>query len=228
MTKKHLKALTMPKSWPVKRKGRKFVLRPTPGKQFSMSIPLSLIFKDMLKYCKTSNEVKTILRDKEVLVDGVRRKDPKYLVGFMDIMSIPITNENYRMILDENKKLSLFPIDEKEASVKVCKIIGKTVLKHNKLQLNLSDSRNVIAKEGSYSVGDSVLLKLPGSEIKDSFKAEKGNFVVLTEGGHAGNSGVIEHISKDLIKIKSKDAEFETTKRSVYVVGKGKSSVKID
>lgn len=228
MVKKHLKTLTMPKSWPVKRKGNKFVLRPTPGKQFSMSLPLSLIFKDILKYCKTSSEVKTILRDKEILVDGVRRKEPKYLVGFMDVLSIPVTKEHFRMVLDQHKKLSLVTIDEKEASVKVCKILGKSTLKKGLLQLNLSDGRNLNVKEGSYSVGDSIMISLPKPEVKETFKLEKGNFVVLTEGGHAGESGNIEEINKDAVKVKSKDSSFETTKKSVYVLGKGKSSIKID
>lgn len=228
MTKKHLKTLTMPKSWPVKRKGRKFVLRPNPGKQFSMSIPLSLIFKDMLGYCKTSNEVKTILRDKEILVDGTRRKEPKYLVGFMDVLSVPLTKENYRMILSKTKKLELIKIDEKESALKVCKIIGKTILKNKKIQLNLSDSRNMIVKDDKYSVGDSVLIKLPSQEMADFFKFEKGSYAVLVEGGHAGESGLIEEIMKDSVKIKTKEGSFETTKKSVYVTGKDKSSVKLD
>ena len=75
MVKKHLKTLTVPVSWPIKRKGQTFVMRPLPGKAYSLGLPLSIIFKDILKYCKTSNEVKTILRDKEILVDGKRIKD---------------------------------------------------------------------------------------------------------------------------------------------------------
>jgi small subunit ribosomal protein S4e len=220
MVKRHLKTLTVPVTWPIKRKGKKFVLRPNPGKLFSQSIPLSLIFKDILKYCKTSNEVKTILKDKEVLVDGKRRKDPKYLVGLMDVLSLPLLNESFRITLNKNNKIELVAIQPEEANQKICKINGKTILKKGKVQLNLSDGRNILVKEDKYSIGDSILIKLPTQEILDEYKLEKGHYALLTEGTHVGYQGVIETISKGLIQIKAKEGVFETPKQSVFVIGK--------
>jgi small subunit ribosomal protein S4e len=227
MVKKHLKTLTVPVSWPIKRKGQTFVTRPLPSKSYSLSLPISIIFKDILKYCKTSNEVKTILRDKEVLVDGKRKKDLRSLVGFMDVLAIPLSGEEYRVLINKTKKLQLVQITKEESDVKVCKIISKTKLMKGKTQLNLFDGRNIIVKEDKYSVDDSVLIKLPSQEIKESFKMEKGNHALLISGTHTGEHGLIEQISKDAVTIKTKEGAFETSKKAVFVVGKEKPSIKM-
>jgi small subunit ribosomal protein S4e len=227
MVKKHLKTLTVPRTWPIKRKSNKFVVRPNPGKPFNLSIPLALVFKNMLKYCKTTKEVKNILHDKEVFVDSIRRVNHKYLLGFMDILSIPLADEYYRMILSKNKRLKLMKISKEESKIKLSKIIGKTVLKKGKLQLNLFDGRNILVKEDKYKIGDSLLIELP-NKIKDSFKLEKGAYAFLVGGNNAGEHGKIDKISNRIVTIKSKEMKFETSKEFVFVIGKEKSSIKLD
>ena len=74
MPKKHLKRQASMTTWPIERKGTKFITRPNPGKKFKLSIPIAIVFKNMLNYCKTTKEVKKILMDKEVIIDGKRRK----------------------------------------------------------------------------------------------------------------------------------------------------------
>jgi len=228
MTKKHLKTLTVPKTWPVKRKESVFTLRPKPGKDFDFSMPLALVFKNQLKYCKTLKEVKVILYDKEVLVDQKRRKDHKYPVGLFDSISIPVSNEHYRMIINKHNTLSLVAIDEKEAKLKLCKVTGKKVLGKDKVQLNLFDGRNITVKEDKYKTGDSVLIELPEQKIKDSFSMDKGNYVLMIGGSHTGESGVIENIDGHMLTIKTNDGKFETPRKSVYVLGKKESSLKIE
>ena len=227
MVKKHLKTLTVPTTWPIKRKEKKFIIRPLSGKKFSMAMPLSLIFIDMLKYCKTAKEVKTILRDKEIFVDGKRKKNQKDSLGVMDVLSIPLSKENYRMLINKYGKMCLISISDEESKEKVCKIIGKKVLKKGKTQLNLFDGRNILVKEDKYNIGDSVLIKLPIQEIKDSFKLEKGNYGYLTGGSHIGDHGSIESISKGMVTIKNKEGVFETPKEYVFVIGKTKPSIKM-
>ncbi len=228
MAKKHLKTLTAPVSWPIKRKGQTFVIRPLPGKPFEMSIPLALILKDMLGYCKTSKEVRALLNDKEIFVDGKRRKEEKFLVGVMDVLSIPLTKENYRMIINKHGKLELFKIDEAAAGKKILKIIGKSTLKKGTMQLNLSDGRNIIVKEDKCKIGDSVHMKVPSQEIIDYLKLEKGSFVYITKGGHTGFYGVVEEINGDFLKVKSEDISFITPKNTVFVVTMNKPLKKTD
>ncbi|AJF61382.1 TPA: 30S ribosomal protein S4e [Candidatus Woesearchaeota archaeon] len=223
----HLKSLNAPASWPVKRKTTKFSLRPLPGKPMHECMPMGLVFKNLLKDARTMKEVKAIMNDKEILVDGRRVKDPKYPLGLMDVLSIPVSDEQYVLLVNESEKLCLQKIDKKESSFKVSKIIGKTVLKGGKMQLNMYDGKNIIVKDGKFAVGDSAVLSLPDYKIRDTLKLEKGSYAFLTSGSHTGQHGSIENVSASgLVKIKTKKEEFETPRESVYVVGKKEPVVK--
>jgi small subunit ribosomal protein S4e len=228
MIKKHLKTLTVPVSWPIKRKGQTFVIRPFPGKAFETGMPLSLVLKDMLSYCKTSKEVKALLRDKEIMIDGKRRKEEKYLVGLMDVLSIPLTKEYFRMEINKNKRLELVKIDAEEAGLKILKIIGKTTIKKGFTQLNFFDGRNLTLKGDKYKIGDSVVVKIPTQEITEHLTFEKGSYAYVTEGGHTGYHGLIEEIIDGSVKIKSGDVVFITPKKTVFVIGKNKPLIKMN
>lgn len=225
--KRHLKTITVPKTWPIKRKGQTFIIRPLPSKKLDYSLPIALVFKNMLKFCKTNKEVKTILRDKEILVDGKRKKNIKDLIGFMDVLSIPISNENYRMLLDKYNKLTLVPIDNKEAGYKIVKIISKKILKKGKVQLNLFDSKNIIVEKDIYKVSDSVKINISNQEILDYYKLEKGFYVFIISGKHAGEHGLINNIINKDYYVKTQNEEFIVEKSSLYVIGKDKSDIKL-
>jgi small subunit ribosomal protein S4e len=227
MVKKHLKTLAAPVSWPVKRKETKFLVRPTPGKKFDLSMPLVLIFKNILKYCKTTAEVKTLLRENIVLVDGKRSTELKFLVGLSDVLSIPLLNESFRMMLNKNGKLQLIKVDKEEADTKICKIIGKNMQKKGVIQLNLSDGRNILVKKDTYKVRDSLLIKLPTQEIKEHIKFEDGSYAFLIGGKHIGEHGRLSKIIKNLAVIDIKGEKFETPVDYVYIVGKDKPLMKM-
>ena len=54
MVKNHLTRLTAPKSWPIRRKGIKFIIRPQAGAHsLKNGISLSLVVRELLKYAKT-------------------------------------------------------------------------------------------------------------------------------------------------------------------------------
>src|SRR3989344_3893102 len=99
MGKNHLKRINMPKTWHIKRKGIKFITRPKPGQaSMKLGMPISIIIKDLLGLAKTTREVKSILNVQEVLVDNKRRKERRYILGFMDVLSFPKIDKHYRMI----------------------------------------------------------------------------------------------------------------------------------
>jgi small subunit ribosomal protein S4e len=225
--KKHLKSLNVPVSWVIGKKENTFVTKPNPGKAYDLSMPLSLVFKNLLKYCKTMKEIKTLLRDKEIIVDGKRRKEPKYSLGVMDVLSIPVTHEKYRMMLNISKKLTLVPIDEKEAMFKLCKVTGKKVLKEGKFQLNLSDGRNILADKDKAKIGDTLVLGLPSQEIKEVLEFIKGSYAFMMDGKHTGFHGVIEEITPELVTIATKETKFLTPVSTVFIIGKEKPIIKM-
>lgn len=224
-----MKRQSAPVTWRINRKGTKFIVKPNPGKPYKLSMPLSLIFKTLLKYCKTTKEVKNILQDKEVIVDGTRRKDHRFPVGFMDVISLPVSKENYRVLLNKRGKLVLVKIDEAEAGIKPCKIINKKKLKKAVLQLHFSDGRTMLlTKKQEYKVGDVLLLKIPSQEIQDHFKIEQGSHVFLTGGKYVGHQGKIGKIDNNIIQIKNPEGEqILTDKRYAFVIGNEKAIIKL-
>ncbi len=229
MVKSHLKRQGAPTSWKTDRKGYKFIVRPKPGKKLEMSMPLSIIFKNVLKYCKTTKEVKSILHDKEIIVDGKRRKDHRYSMGMMDTMRMPVSKENYRMLINSKGKLVLVSISDKEAELKPCRVVDKTLQKSGKIQLNFSDGRTFIYDgKDKISTGDTVLLNLNSKKIEKIIPLEKGSYGVVIRGKHLGKKGTIENIESKTVMIKTEDKELIPAKKAfVFVVGDKKPLIKL-
>src|SRR3989338_3197846 len=214
--RKHLKRLAMPKSWSSKKKGITYITKPSPGPHpIKLALPIKLILRDMLKVAFNSKEAKRILHEKDVLVDGRVVNDVKFPIGYMD--SIELKNGNAFRVSLHKEKLSLIPIDKSEAGIKLCKIIGKSKIA-GKDQLNFDDGRNILYTAGktAYRVGDSVLISVPGNEIKEHIPLEKGCMVSLIGGKHIGETGHIEDIIQNKVTYKGKDGEIiETLKKYV-------------
>lgn len=228
MTKQHLKRIATPRTWPIKRKGIKFITRPLPGKhKLELGMPVNVIFDKVLNITKTTKETEKIIYNKEILLDGKKIKDKKTLAGLMDVISIPVTKEHYRIVLDGHGWIRGLPIDAKESSLKICKITGKKPVK-GKIQLNLVDGRNILVEKSEYKVGDSLLIKVPEQNIQSHLRFEKGAMIYLVSGKHVGSIGTISDIKeKTLLCRTPENEEFETVKGHVLVVGKDKPVIKI-
>jgi small subunit ribosomal protein S4e len=225
---KHLSRLASPKKWNVKKKGIKWIARPLPGAHsIKDGIHLLSIFRDMLNYANTLKEVRKILSNQDIYVDGKRRKDPRFIVGLMDVIFIPKNKESFRLLLTKKGKLTLIPIDEKESNIKLCKITGKTAVK-KKIQINLFDGKNILADKADYKVGDTLLIEVPSLKIKDSFALEKGNYVYLTGGKYVGETGTLQEIGDKTLVIKKQKELIKTSKNHAFVIGKTKAAIKIE
>lgn len=224
----HLKSYFAPNSWKVKKKYIKFISKPNPGPhRMEMSMPLSVIIRDILGYAKSLREVKFILQNKNVEVDGIRRNDPRFPVGLFDVLSFKETGENFRVILDASGKLELIKIDKQETGLKICKIAGKTAIK-GKVQLNLNDGKNIVTDDPQYKVGDCVLLELSDkAKIKEKISLDKNALIYLTGGKHIGMTGKVVDIIGNRILYKADEAVIETLKDVAFPVGKDKPLIKL-
>lgn len=223
--KKHLKRLAAPKSWPLERKTARFVARPRSSHRTSLCLTLGMILKDILGYAKTAKDAKKILNNEQILVDGVQKKDPRLGVGLMDVLTIPKTKQAYRMILNKKGKLTL--VNAKNQKAKPCKIVGKTVLKKGKTQVNLHDGKNIFTDK-KVKVGDTLVLELPEQKITEHFSLEKGGVVYLTGGRHIGETAHVEEIKSKIIKVKIGKEVFETAKKLAFVIGKQKPIINLE
>ena len=224
MTKNHLKRIAAPSTWKIKRKKHIWITRPRGPHKLENMISINTLLRDILKYAKTAKEVRDIIFKKGILVDGRRIKDVKYGVGLMDIITLPVLKESYRVILDKKGKLALIGVDEK---TKLCRIIGKTVL-NKEVQLNLFDGKNIIIEKDNYKVGDTVEIELSSKKIKEHIKFEPGNCCYIIGGSYVGEVGTIKSIEKNVIDVKTQDREFKTAKRYVFMVGKEKPLIKFE
>lgn len=226
--KNHLKRIASPRTWIINRKKEKFILRPTSGAHsFENGMALGVIMRDVLNLASTMGEVKKILNNKEVLVDGKRRKDHSFLAGLFDVISFPDLKRYYRVVLDNKGRIVVSEIDEKESKLKLSKVVGKTALKKGKVQFNLHDGKNMISEEKA-KVGDSLLLELPNLAVKKVLPLKEGMKVFLTKGRHAGSSGQLKDLQGKEAKFTAEDKEIETAKDYLFVVGKKESEIKIE
>lgn len=233
MVRRHMKRMAAPKSWPIERKGQVYVTRPLPGAHsLKYGMPLSFVLTDMLKYTDKAREIKKMMFANEVKVNAQRRKDPKFMVGLFDIISVS-PKDNYRMLLNAKGKFYLNKLDDKESSLFIFKIRSKSMIKGGLLQLNLSSGKNIRmkqseAKAAKYEVGDSIIISLPGSKITEHISLQQGCLVFMTSGAHIGKLGKVESVEKDKIIVKSLDDDsqpYQTLKSYAFVVGKNKSVI---
>lgn len=227
MSKTHLKSIVAPKTWVLHRKENKFVTKPCAGPHsLKFSLPLSFLLKGT-GFASTTREAKKILNTKIVLADGRRIKNSKFPVGLMDTVSIKDVASFFRIVLDEKGRLRVLPIKESETALKLCRVNNKTVIKNNKLQLNLFDGKNILTEKKDIRTGDSVLLELPGQKIKNVLRFEKGMYALLIGGSHMGGFGVIEDIQGRVVTMISDKTKFNTRKEFVFVVGKDKEVIQL-
>ncbi len=234
--KRHLKRLRVPKFWKIPKKVYKWAPKPSPGphKAFE-SIPLVIIVRDILGIADTSKEAKSIIKMGNILVDGKARKDIKYPVGLMDVITVPELKMRYR-IFPTNHGLELVEIDADESKKKIYKVENKVYVKNKKIQLNLHDNTNILLDEkdgNKYKTGDSVLMDLDKKEIEKHLKLKKGNMIVITRGKNIGVWGKIDDVVITKTKEPTKvicdvDGEMlEVIKDYIFVIGEKESAINV-
>merc|ERR1740125_53626 len=121
--KRHLKRLNAPKAWMLDKLGGTFAPKPSPGPhKLRECIPLVIILRNRLKYALTRKEVLSIVMQRLVKIDGKARTDMNFPTGFMDVISIEKTGENFRILYDSKGRFILHRITDKEAAYKLCKV----------------------------------------------------------------------------------------------------------
>ena len=227
MGKNHVKSLSAPKTWDFKRKETTFVPRPNPGAHtLDHTVSLSFFMKHIVKKAVTRKEVKYILHQGEVFVDGKKRHDEKSQVGLMDVVSFPKLKEHYRLLLNDKNKLCAVKIDDAEAKMKLVKVVSKTVLGAKKVQVNCTGGRNFLLEKNAHVAGETVVLSLPDQKATSTVPFEVGVKVLLTSGKKAGTVATLKKIEGENIHVEA-DKEFETKKVYAFVLGKDKPLIKV-
>jgi len=177
----------------------------------------------MLKLANSSKEVKRILHDGSVMVDGNIVRDYRFPVGLFDVITIPKTDTSYRVFLDRKQRLMLRKVTD--SGIKLYRINNKTNVKGGATQLNLHDGSNIISDEFSYRTSDSVLVSIPERKVLQHLMYKPGNLALITGGAHSGELATIREVKKvrssmpNMVSLRS-TYDFETVEDYVFVIGK--------
>merc|ERR1739838_569322 len=99
--KKHLTRMFAPSHWMLDKLKGRWAPRPSAGPhKLRECLPLIVMLRNRLKYALTYRECKLIVMQRLIKVDGKVRTDAFYPAGFMDVVQIEKTKENFRLLYD--------------------------------------------------------------------------------------------------------------------------------
>lgn len=221
----HMKRIASPRYVPIPRKGEAWVVKPSPGPHSAEeAVALGVVLRDVMRVADSLKEVKKILKDGEVMVDGRAVRDKKFPVGLMDVVSIPAMGRNYWVGVDRKGRFKLFDVDAERAKFKLCRIEAKRTVKGGATQLSLHDGRTLIGS-GEFGVGDTIKLAVPEQKVISVMKLEPNAVGLITKGVHAGEVAVVEELyhkkgaRKAEAKMRSDSESFVTVRDYIFVVG---------
>ena len=214
----HIKRKTIPDFWPIPRTGTKYMAVPSHNPYNSVS--LMMILRDILKIAKTRKEIKKLLNEKKILVNGKIVKETNYPITLFDSIAMPSIKKYYKADL-ENRRMILRDVSDKESHTRIYKVIGKSILPGKKVQLNLSNGRNIISSE-KISVGNFVIMNNTENKILKVVPLKENLEVLVIKGKHTGKRGKVKEIIKEgentIAKIASKHEEIKANVNNLFAI----------
>merc|ERR1712204_121688 len=131
-------------------------------------------------------EVKYILMQRLVKIDGKARTDSTYPAGFMDTISIEKTNEHFRLLYDVRGRFSVHRVSADEAKFKLCRV--KEVAKGAKgvPYMVTHDGRTIRYPDPQLGFMDTIKLDLETGKMIEFVKFETGNLAMINGGKNTG------------------------------------------
>jgi len=168
-----------------------------------------------------------IVMQRLIKVDGKVRSDMFYPAGFMDVVQIEKTRENFRLLYDTKSRFVLHKVVNEEASYKLCSV--KRVFRGPKAipYCVTHDGRTIKYPDPAIKTHDTIRLDLATGKILDFVKFEIGNVVMIKGGNNMGRVGVLQHRERhpgsfEIVHIKDAVGHiFATRLDNVFVIGKG-------
>merc|ERR1719222_944456 len=143
-----------------------------------------------------------------------------YPAGFMDVVQIEKTKENFRLLYTTKKRYHLQKIGLEEAAYKLCRV--------RKLKLGLGATPYAIRyPDPAIRVGDTIRWNFEKSQMEDFVKFELGNVAMMSGGNNTGRVGIITHREKhpgsfEIVHLKDAAGNTWATRRAnVFVLGPG-------
>lgn len=224
--KKHLKRLNAPKHWMLSKMDGIWAPRPSQGPhKLRESLPLVLVLRNRLKYAITGKEATMICMSKHVKVDGKTRTDPTYPAGFMDVIDLPKSGDQFRLIFDTKSRYVLHRISDEEKKFKLCRVKRQEMTKKKIPVIVTHDGRTIRYPDPLVKVNDTVKVDIETGKMTDLIKFELGKLAMITKGRNTGRVGVITLVEKhpgsfDIVQLRDTTGNtFSTRLENVFVIG---------
>jgi small subunit ribosomal protein S4e len=227
-----MKRVAAPKQWYLGKLKGIYGTRPSPGPhKLRECIPLNVLLQQRLKYALSRDEARKIVKDKEGLikVDGKIRRDHRFPLGQMDVVTIEKTNEHFRILYDIKGRFQPHRIDAKEAGFKLCKVTQKVIGKSKVPHIVTHDGRTMRFPHPDIQINDSVKFDFATKSISGVIKFQPGATVMLTGGNNIGRIGNLQSLEKhpgsyEIAHVKDANGKsFSTRLTNVLVIGDGKT-----
>jgi len=232
---RHLKRYAASPALKLPRKSMVWTVKPAPGPHpGAASLPLRLLLRDYLALARTAKEVDKILFERQVLIDGRVRQDPRFPIGLMDVVQLPAIGHNYRILLDRRKRLVLHEIPQAEASFKLCKVASKVFVRGKRVQLTFHDGKTLVGEFQEFRPRDVAKLALPELKVVERLPFEENALALVTGGKNVGRVGkvveikLIEGTQPNIVTLQASDGStFQAPEHYVFAVGKDKSLISL-
>lgn len=217
--RRHVKSLSAPNFFGIERKAYAYVAKPSAGRHTGDRCITVNLLLDRLNATKNRSESDRIIKERKVSVNGKRIRDPKYPIGFNDIVEI----EGFgRYIISVDKNAKAKPLEYKDGMPRVLKVVGKYKYKNGEIMLRLHDG-TIVKGGGAARVNDSVTID--GKGITNIIKMREGAGCFVIDGVHIGTVGKIISIkegsrtSSRAIEVESPEMSerFETVAENIIV-----------
>ncbi len=183
------------------------------------------MLRNRLKYALTGKETNMICMNKHVKVDGKVRTDPNFPAGFMDVIEIPKSGDQFRLVYDSKKRYVLHRISDEEKKYKLCKVKRQEISQKKIPLIVTNDGRTIRYPDPSIKVDDTVKVDIATGKVIDFIKFDIGKLAMITRGRNTGRVGTITLVEKhpgsfDIITLRDTAGQtFSTRMDNVFVIG---------
>jgi len=239
---KHLKRLNAPKHWMLDKLGGIWAPRPSTGPhKLRECLPLSLVLRNRLRYALTRRETLMIVMRRSVQVDHKVRTDLNYPAGFQDVITIPKTDEQFRLLYDTKGSFVLHRITPEESQYKLLRVQKIDTGKKASIGVNpfhtgqarvipfavTHDSRTIRFIDPIVNTNDVVKFDLRTGKVVGHLKFDVGQLTMITRGANIGRVGTIVNVERhpgsfDIVHLKDRKGNVYATRiGNVFVIGDG-------
>jgi len=168
-----------------------------------------------------------------VKVDGKVRTDMTYPAGFMDVITIEKTGENFRLVYDTKGRFTVHRIQDEEAKYKLGKVKRVQLGRGGIPFLVTHDARTIRYPDPLIKVNDTVKIDLETGKITEYIKFDTGVMAMVTGGRNTGRVGTITNRERhdggfNIVHLKDAlDNSFATRESNVFVIGAEKSWISL-